>query len=88
MKKQIIMNFHQREWFFPPTYRLEISIISFMCQIMRQIHGLEKFREQIKTQFSLVAHIETRETPVLVLKLKNPAAAGLETVETRRTGFW
>jgi uncharacterized protein (TIGR03435 family) len=41
-------------------------------------HGLEKFQEQIKTQFSLVAHIETRETHVLVLKLKNPAAAGLK----------
>jgi uncharacterized protein (TIGR03435 family) len=41
-------------------------------------HGLEKFQEQIKTQFSLVAYIETRETPVLVLKLKNPAAAGLK----------
>jgi uncharacterized protein (TIGR03435 family) len=41
-------------------------------------HGLGKFQEQIKTQFSLVAHIETLETNVLVLKLKNPAAPGLK----------
>ncbi len=41
-------------------------------------HGLEKFQEQIKTQFGLVAHIETLETNVLVLELKNPAAPGLK----------
>ena len=41
-------------------------------------HGRERFQEQIKNQFGLAGRIEIRETNVLVLKLKNPAAPGLQ----------
>jgi RNA polymerase sigma factor (sigma-70 family) len=41
-------------------------------------HGLEHFQDQIKKQFGLVAHVETLDTNVLVLRVKNPAAPGLQ----------
>jgi RNA polymerase sigma factor (sigma-70 family) len=41
-------------------------------------HGLEHFQDQIKQQFGLVGHVETLETNVLALRLKNPAAPGLK----------
>jgi len=41
-------------------------------------HGLEHFQDQIKKQFGLVAHVEMRETNILVLKVRNPAAPGLQ----------
>jgi RNA polymerase sigma factor (sigma-70 family) len=41
-------------------------------------HGLEHFQDQIKKQFGLAAHVETLETNVLVLRVKNPAAPGLQ----------
>jgi hypothetical protein len=40
-------------------------------------HGSEKFQDQIEKQFGLRGHIETRETDVLALKVRNPAAPGL-----------
>jgi RNA polymerase sigma factor (sigma-70 family) len=41
-------------------------------------HGLEHFQDQIKKQFGLVARVETLETNVLVFRVKNPAAPGLQ----------
>ena len=40
-------------------------------------HGQEKFRAKIKQQFGLIGRMETLETSVFLLKLKNPAAPGL-----------
>lgn len=41
-------------------------------------HGLEHLQDQIEKQFGLAAHVETLETNVLVLRVKNPAAPGLQ----------
>jgi len=41
-------------------------------------HNFEKLQEQIKKQFGLVWHLETRVTNVLALTVQNPAAPGLQ----------
>jgi uncharacterized protein (TIGR03435 family) len=41
-------------------------------------HQQEGLQSEIKKEFGLIAHRESRETDVLLLKVKNPAATGLK----------
>jgi uncharacterized protein (TIGR03435 family) len=49
-------------------------------------HPAEALREEIKRQFGYVAHPETRETDVLILKAATPGAPGLVT-NTEHTAY-
>jgi uncharacterized protein (TIGR03435 family) len=52
-------------------------------------HAREALRAEIKKQFGLVAHVETREQDVLVLKCINPRAPGLKISPSDRvTSNW
>jgi len=41
-------------------------------------NSAEALRQEVKKQFGVVAHRETRESDVLLLRIKNPAAGGLK----------
>ena len=49
-------------------------------------HPAEALREQIRKQFGYVAHHETRDTDVLILKVATPGAPGL-TANTAHTAY-
>lgn len=50
-------------------------------------HGREALQKEIRTRFGLTAQRETRDTDVLILKVKYPSAPGLQVSQSGR-GSW